>query len=169
MDIICLQSYAQYNSIENEEANHNDLYDCRDIFYPIWLLEVEICLHLLFSKVKRINIKAAVDGLTGDLSFICKQIETYHAEVKTEQVLPVIAIMDEEGLAKVKDSLLPFVLSKARSIFARPSINIQKSSIIFKHFYRLSSKDGDGRIIYLDKSNGKIAALREEGKSNDSF
>jgi hypothetical protein len=110
-----------------------------------------------------------VDGITGDISFICKQIETYHAEVKPEQLLPVTAKMDAEGLAKVKDSLLPFVLSKARSFLVRPSINIQNKSIIFKPFYRLSSMDGDDRIIYLDKSNGKIAVLRQEGKSNDSF
>ncbi|HAS92971.1 MAG TPA: hypothetical protein DCS12_12435 [Clostridiales bacterium] len=168
MDIVCLQTNAEYNSIENEEANFRD-YDCQEIFYPLWLLEVEVCMHLLFSKVKRMSIKVAVDGFTGDISFICKQIETYHAEVKLEQLLPVTAKMDAEGLVKVKDSLLPFVLSKARSFLVRPSINIQNKSIIFKPFYRLSSMDGDDRIIYLDKSNGKIAVLRQEGKSNDSF
>lgn len=169
MEIICLQSSEKNEIIENEANNFTKQYDCQEVFYPLWLLEVEVYMHLLFSKVKKASMKVAVDGLSGNVDFVCKEIKTYRVEVKPEQMLPVTAKMDEQGLTKVKNSLLPFVLSKARSFLVRPSINIQNSSIIYKHLYRLSSKDRDDRIIYLDKNNGKIAVLRDEGKRNDSF
>ena len=170
MEIICLQSNMGNNSVEDAAAYfNNEQYDCKEVYYPLWLLDVEVCMHLLFSKVKKMGMKVAVDGLSGDVSFICKQIKTYNAEVESEQLLPVTAKMDAEGLERVKDSLLPFVLSKARSLFVRLSINIQSSSIIYKPLYRFSFKDGEDRIIYLDRSNGEIAVLRKDEKSNDTF
>jgi hypothetical protein len=170
MKIICLKSNIEDKAVEDATAYFNsEKYGCQEVFYPLWLLEVEVCMHLLFSKVKKTRMKAAVDGLTGDVSFICKQIETYPAAVKPEQLLPVTAKMDAEGLERVKDSLLPFVLSKARSFLVRPSIDIRNSCIIYKPLYRFSFKGGEDRIIYLDRSNGKIAVLRKDEKSNDSF
>lgn len=164
MEIICLQSSKENEIIENDANNFNEQYDCQEIFYPLWLLEVEVSMHLLYSRVKKARMKVAIDGLSGDVSFVCNEIKTYQVEVKPEQILPLAVKMDAERLEKAKDSLLPFVLSKARSIFVRPSIDIQNSSIIYKHLYRLSSKVEDRKIIYMDKSSGNTAVFKRGGK-----
>ena len=160
MNIICLQSNEENMIIENEENNFNEQYACQEIFYPLWFLEVEVCMQF-FSKIKKTSMKVAVDGLSGDVSFIGNEIKTSRVDVKPEQVLPIIEKMDIESSEKVKESLMPFVLTKARSLFVRPTINIRDYSIVYKHLYRLSSKDEDGEIIFLDNSTGKIALLKK--------
>ena len=158
MNILCLQANDKKELIEDEINRVSENYVSQEVFYPLWLLEVEVKMNFFASNIKQGKMTVGVDGLCGDVSFVCDGVQTCNLDVDPKQILPLTTQMDELGSAKVKDSLLPFILPKTRSIFVKPSVKILNYKKIYKHFYRLSRKDND-QVIFLDKSDGKIAVF----------
>lgn len=158
MEVICLQP-DQENDLVNIKSTFNENYDCQEIFYPLWYLEVEVSMNFFSSRIRKTNMNVVVDGITGDVSFICDEIQTYHETDAEDGQILAASPMDEKGLAKVEASLLPFILPRARSILVRPSIDIKSYRNIYKRLYRLSTEEEGGEVIFIDNSYGNIAVL----------
>ncbi len=137
------------------------------LYYPMWLLNMKVSRRFPLLRPVESMLTVTADGLTGQISLLAEPAFQCEVEPFPGQVLPTHIQIDSQIRDRMAETVLPYVMSRLRSPFISPSIQLMGETLLYKKIFRMRVHDRLGaRTIYLDAINGEYACLpREVGSS----
>lgn len=127
------------------------------LYYPYWAVMLTVSFRLPLTGSVTRRMPACVDALTGRVALLPASLAAEPRSVPDDRVVEARLELDDQRLATVRESVLPYVMRRLR-ILAAPTVESAVAGLVYKELLVFGARNGAVDCsLYLDTVNGEWA------------
>ena len=143
------------------------------VYYPAWLLTIEVVRRLPFLGASRLLMRGIADGVSGKIAVLGDEVTKCEVDADPSRIVDTRLEMDSKTQGMLEERFLPSVLTRFRTASVAPSVRIVHAEHIYRKIFRAQVIAGGGsRMLYVDTATREYACLPVElisrGEPNDA-